>query len=129
MQSMLRLKQREGADDRNLLIRAQKNMDWQHAFQRQVEELGRKIESIRAQVSQRHTPLEVKASVEFAEIDARHADLQHTVQNLQSRDHRPRQEVVDALEADFRGLMQSIDRWIERQDVNASTNTKRTETA
>lgn len=95
-------------------------MNWHHAFHERVEELGRKIEGIRAQVSQFHPPLEAKAIRELAEIDARHADLHHTVQNMRSREQGPRQEVVDALEADFRGLMQSINRWIARQDANAS---------
>jgi len=103
-------------------------MDWQRAFHRQVQELGRKIESIRAQASGRHPPREAKAIRELAEIDARHADLDHTVQNLRSA-QGPGQEIVDALEADFRGLMQSIDRWIERQDAHAATDEQRTEKA
>lgn len=101
-------------------------MNWHHVFHKRVEELGRRIETMRPRVSRHDRPLDLRAIQAFAEIEARHADLHHTVGNLQVRLQGPRREVVDALEADFEGLLQVIDRWIERQDANAQRLQDRT---
>lgn len=95
-------------------------MTWHLTFHARVEELGRKIESLRERAVRRFPGLRSQGAQEFAAIEARHADLQHTISNLQARSHEPRREVIDALEADYEGLVQSINRWMARQDTKAS---------
>ena len=81
-----------------------------------MEELGRRIEGLR----ERATRARSEEAQMLAAIDARHADLHHTVRNLQARSQEPRREVIDALEADFEGLVQSINRWMARRDTKTS---------
>ena len=51
----------------------------------------------------------------LAQIEARHADLHHTVLNFWARSHEPRREVIDTLEIDFADLVISVDKWKARQ--------------
>jgi hypothetical protein len=86
-------------------------MAWHVTFHARVEELGRTIESLREQVS-KLPPTEALALVD---IEARHADLYHTVLNFQVRAHEPRREVIDTLEVDFAELVHSVNKWLARQ--------------
>ena len=91
-------------------------MTWHFTFYDRVEKLGQKIDDFRESALRLNGAMRPDEAQELAAIEARHADLHHTVRNLQSRAQAPRGEVIDVLEADFEDLMQSIARWIARQD-------------
>ena len=95
-------------------------MTWHLTLHSRLEELRRKIEGVRERAAQIHTGQQPAETQELADIEARHADLHHTVTNLRSKPNAPRDEVVDSLEADLEGLAQSVNRWIARQDSKAA---------
>ena len=89
------------------------------ALRAHIEHLGQHIADIR-----KHHSKAVDRSAdgeELAGIATRHADLHRRltdVDALPSPDH----PVARALESDLEGLMQSIDRWIARQDAKPTRN-------
>ena len=94
-------------------------MTWHFTFRDRVEKLGQEIEDFRQGALRHDGAMPPDEAQELATIEARHADLNHTVRNLQIRAQAPRGEVIDGLEADFEDLMQAIGRWIDRQDSKA----------
>ena len=89
------------------------------ALRTRIERLGQHIADIR----ERHAKEADRSAdgEELAALAMRHADLhrQRTdVDALPSPDH----PVARALESDLEGLIQSIDRWIARQDAKPTRN-------
>jgi len=58
-------------------------------------------------------------SLEVEKISARHEELYRRVMDLEAQG-RSIHYIASTLAADFDGLMQSIGRWIARQDVKAA---------
>lgn len=74
-----------------------------------ADDLGRKLDGLCAGVA---------TGRDLADLQARHADLCRRLRDLQGP-QAPEPQAVDALKADFEGLAQSVERWIERQDAKA----------
>jgi hypothetical protein len=84
-----------------------------NALRTRIEHLGRHIADIRKRYSK-----DVDRSADAEDLAAlvmRHADLRRRLADVDAHPS-PDHPVVRGLEADFEGLMQSIDRWIARQD-------------
>ena len=78
--------------------------------------IERDIETMRTQV--RKSSLSPADANEFAEIEARHEELQQRMVNLEAQG-KSEHYIATTLAADFNELMQSIGHWIVRQDTKA----------
>ena len=92
--------------------------DWRTRFHERIDELGRDIRRMRDQFSSRTHHSSSGGADELAAIEGRHADLHSRLRSF--GETAPESDVIDALDADFDGLMQSIRDWIERQDAKAA---------
>jgi hypothetical protein len=92
--------------------------DWRTRFHERIDELGRDIRRMRDQLSSRTHHRSSGDADGLAAIEGRHADLHNRLKSF--GETAPEKDVVDTLEADFDGLMQSIGDWIVRQDAKAA---------
>lgn len=84
-----------------------------------IEQLGRQLADIRKRRSKDADSS--PGGEEFTALATRHADLHRRLADVDPQ-RSPDHPVARALEADFEGLMQSIDRWIARQDAKPTRN-------
>jgi len=83
-----------------------------HDVRRRIEQLGRDIDALR---TRRYTGPAPDAR-QLADLETRHAALHRRLAKLEAQ-ARPDHDIADALEADLDGLVESVNRWIVRQDV------------
>jgi hypothetical protein len=91
--------------------------DWRIRFHERLAELGRDIRRMRDQFSSSADRRDTADTEDLAAIEGRHADLYNRIGSLEET---PETDVIETLDADFDGLMQSIRDWIERQDAKAA---------
>jgi hypothetical protein len=82
-----------------------------------VEGLGQDIETLKAESAPAGVP--ASATHELADLAARHGELQRRLTDLEAQGETEH-HIAGALTADLKGLVQSLDRWIERQDMKAT---------
>jgi hypothetical protein len=83
---------------------------WHSTLQGRADDLGRALDGPHGRVA---------PDRDLADLQARHADLCRRLRDLQAGPQAPEPHAIDALKADFEGLAQSVQRWIERQDAKA----------
>lgn len=86
-------------------------------LRRRIEQLGQDIVRIREQ-SAGARDKSVDAS-EVAELASRHEELHRRLAELEALAD-PEDQIVNSFEADFDGLMRSINDWIARQDAKTT---------
>jgi len=84
-----------------------------------IGEIGVSLAAMR----QRHARGDAQADpggAELADLESRHADLNRRAAHLDVAMAKPDRSVVDTLAADVDGLLESVRRWIERQDAKSA---------
>jgi hypothetical protein len=92
--------------------------DWRTRFHQRLDELARDIRRMRDQRSRGTHDRDVGGDEDLAAIEGRHAELQDRFGAL--GETPPESDVIETLDADFDGLMNSIRDWIQRQDAKAA---------
>ena len=82
-----------------------------------VEQVGRDIESMKAQSAQENLP--PAAVRELEDIETRHEELHRRLAGFEATG-KPEHRIAGALAADLDGLVQAVSRWIARQDLKAA---------
>ena len=88
-----------------------------HGLRSRIDQLGQDIAIIR----KRHAKAGERSAdaSELSKLASRHADLHRRLADFAARSNRDH-HIAHALEADCDGLMQSINRWISRQDAKTT---------
>ena len=88
-------------------------------IRQRIGEIGVSLAAMR----ERHASGNAQADpggAELADLESRHADLDRRAAHLDAAMMKPDRSVTDTLVADVEGLLDSVQRWIERQDAKSA---------